>query len=117
MKCSHALGFLTLGFAMSLLPQVLPASFAPGLIGTTGARDTWVALMSWVQIGIGAGELTRRMLRGVGRILRYDPAARSRVVRPWRPVVKRPVAPVLMAARPVPPAAFPLALTGDRTAA
>lgn len=70
MKFSHALGFLAVGLALAAVPHL-----APRLLVGNPARELWLVLMSWLQIGLGGAGILRHGLSLIGDLLRYEPAA------------------------------------------
>lgn len=82
MKIFHALGFLTVGILLSLLPQIAPGWFLPSVVTGESPRDLWTAFMSWLQIGIGTIGLIGRSLPLLGRLLRYEPPAEPATLEP-----------------------------------
>ncbi len=88
MKCPHAIGFLALGLAFAALPRV-----APGLFVGAGARELWIAFMSWVQFAIGGCWLLGRALSALADAMRYEyvPSAAEPVVAAPAPFAPEPV--------------------------
>jgi hypothetical protein len=113
MNFKHAVGFLILGTLFGLLPRWFPElCSATGTFGSS-ARELWLELMSFVQVGLAGGYLALRMCSAVGSMLEYVPetvaateasdfddivvAAEPVVVTP----VRRPALPARLGARAI----------------
>jgi hypothetical protein len=57
MNMRNAVGFLSFGLVMGLLPVLAPAWFPPAGIDGSSARALWLEVMGAVQTALGAGWL------------------------------------------------------------
>jgi hypothetical protein len=77
MNFKHAVGFLMLGTIFGLLPRWFPGwCSATGTFGSS-ARELWLELMSFVQIGLAGGYFLQRVCSAVGSMLEFVPATAS----------------------------------------
>lgn len=93
MKTTHALGFLFLGFVLTMIPRIAPGWFPAEGIDGTSARELWVQLMSWTLLAIGGYHFAKQLLAMTATLLEYDHArAKAAAAAPRQPVFARALA-------------------------
>jgi hypothetical protein len=93
MKTTHALGFLFLGFGLTMIPRVAPGWFPVDAINGSSGRELWVQLMSWTLFAIGGYHFLKQLLAMTATLLEYDHArAKAAAAAPRQPVFARALA-------------------------
>lgn len=86
------------GALLGLLPRVAPGWCPPNGIDGSSARELWLHVMSWLNLGLAGRFFAGRVLGALALLMEYPPRPVTVSARASVTMVARPATPVVAAA-------------------